>query len=123
MKCLILWTNTTSDGIHHVKIRKRKPKKTFNILNIESEPWHVTILTFTKHLNTWLNLFSENNKYVKFSVKLKFNEDWKLEGTRYKLSSNYFLNGNKKLWGKSVAETEANLKSGLKNESCLKHFW
>ena len=34
VKCITIWTTTASDRIHHLNIRKRKPCKTFNILNI-----------------------------------------------------------------------------------------
>ena len=41
-------------------MRKRKPYKTLNIL----------VFTFTKHLTTWQKHSIENDKYIKFSVKV-----------------------------------------------------
>ena len=36
LKCITIWVTTTSDRIHHLNIRKRKPYETFNILYIDS---------------------------------------------------------------------------------------
>ena len=60
---------------------------------------------------------SENNKYIKFSVKLNVSQGWKLE--QAKLSSNHFLTANKILRGKLRAKTEANSNP----ESKMKVVW
>ena len=62
MKCITVSTNTASDRIYHLNIKKRKPYKTFNILKIEVNKTP----TFRKHLTTSVKPSSENNKYIKF---------------------------------------------------------
>ena len=39
------------------------------------------IPTSKNHLTTWLKPSIENNKYIKFSVKLNVSQGWKLEQT------------------------------------------